>query len=119
MKHGLWFALHATPVKNMDRSSGYIATEYNLTAQDCPNYCDCGQGGSGLVSKVITNPIGDFNILMKKSDDKSTKVIITASFKADLETRNAGRDNPLVSVETLNCNSTGLLEKEILAYIPK
>src|SRR5208283_2209879 len=67
-----WFALHNTPIKNIDKSSGFIATDYYLSTKDFPQYCDCGEGGSGIVSKILTHPTGNFNILVKKIDEKST-----------------------------------------------
>ncbi len=115
-----WFALSGNPVKNMDKGSGFIATDYNLSVQDVSD-CDCGKAGFNLVEQVvITEKMGNFNLLIQQKDGGKTMVTVTAKFYSINETRtNSGTSMGYVKagVQKVECNSTGKLEGEILDYI--
>jgi hypothetical protein len=117
-----WFATHNTPIKNIDQSSGFISTEYNLSMQDVARFVDCGIGASTEMERITTeNFIGNFNILVKKIDQKSTKVSVNAFFSGmcyRYRRENIFSQNfILVSSSKINCVSTGVLEKQIFDYL--
>jgi uncharacterized lipoprotein len=105
-----WFGATGIPIKNLDKSSGFIATEYNLRSDDVSpdKVCDCGSG------TIISNPTGNFNIVVKKIDQQNTKVIVNAFFKAQVKVyKLIGPDVE----QPIDCNSTGRLERELLIYL--
>jgi hypothetical protein len=111
-----WFASHNSPIKNIDKSSGLITTEYNLSVQDQARYLDCGVLESGtLQSARFGESFGNFNILVAKIDDNSTKVTINCFFKTIINQYNLKGE--LIFTEKVDCNSTGVLEKEIIRSI--
>ena len=109
-----WMAMNNMPIKNMDKGSGFIASEFNLVAEQT-NYLDCGTaaGVSWDYEQHIVNGRGNFNILIQKLDEENTKIIINAFFKATIKTR-VLKD---YSSEEMSCNSTGVLEKKVLDYL--
>jgi len=110
-----WFALHASPVKNMDRSSGFIASEYNLSIEDYPQYSDCGSTTASMMQAIaITSPTGNFNILIRKTADDKVRVVVTAAFHA--KTVATGQYGGGTDIE---CTSRGVLEKQLLDFIDK
>ena len=127
-----WFATHNTPIKNLDKSSGLISTEYSVSIGDAVKYMQCGSGGSVVSGKggttvsgnvQLTNYTGNFNVLIKKLSDNSTKINVNVFFgctenkyKEQLHLFMAN-ETILVSSTRINCTSTGALEKEILNYI--
>ena len=112
-----WYASYGSPIKNMDKTSGFIATEFNLSAHNSTYYFDCGQEGADLGSyQKLENPIGNFNILVKRIDDSKTKVVVNTFFS--VTRKYYGHiNNKFKKSEKINCNSTGVLEKELLDYI--
>jgi hypothetical protein len=117
-----WFATHNTPIKNLDKTSGLISTEYSLSMAEAAQYMDCGSGESNFSGKVeLVNHTGNFNVLVKKIDENSTKVSINVFFGCTI---NKYRYESLLSTEYVlesstktSCISTGRLEKEILEYL--
>ena len=117
-----WFATHNTPIKNLDKSSGLISTEYSVPIGEALRYMNCGSGSSTFMGKVeITNYTGNFNVLIKKLADSSTKINVNVFFGG---TVNKYRYKNVLSTEYIlesstrtTCTSTGALEKEILDYI--
>ncbi len=109
-----WFATQGTPIKNMDKSSGFISTEYSLRTNQS-GCLDCGTAANGglLATHNITDPTGNFNILIKKISDTKTKVTVNCFFKAISTFSAVGK----TQVNSFDCVSTGLLEKEILDYL--
>lgn len=117
-----WFATHNTPIKNLDKSSGLISTEYSLSLADARQYMDCGQGESNFSGKVeLANPTGNFNVLVKRMDDDSTKLSINVFFSCTVNEYRyedwLSTEYVLVSSTKTNCVSTGQLEKTILDYL--
>ena len=111
-----WFATQGTPVKNMDKQSGFISTEHSLTANNM-FWMDCGTVAEkpfGL--QRFEDPRGNFNLLIKKIDDANTSVTVNCFFKTTSKDYNMGE---LTSTEVKECVSTGRLEKEILDYLGK
>ena len=111
-----WFGSKGTPVKNLDKASGFISTEYKLSPDDFDHdrahfLCDCGVPGSGgILMGTFQNVNGNFNIVVKRIDDQHTKVNINTFYKADLMVEGQLRNS-------VDCNSTGQLEKELMDYL--
>jgi hypothetical protein len=117
-----WFATHNMPIKNLDKSSGLISTEYTLSIKDAGRYMDSGQGESNFSGKVeLDRHMGNFNLLIKKIDDSSTKVVINVFFSClvnQYRYENFFSTNyVLVSSKKVDCASTGQLEKQVLDFL--
>ena len=109
-----WFATQGTPVKNMDKTSGFISTEYSLSTGQM-NCLDCGVAGQALLAvQRLEDPRGNFNLLIKKQPDGKTKVTVNCFFKA---TSNVYYEGRITSSNVIDCVSTGSLEKQILDYL--
>lgn len=114
-----WFASYGSPIKNMDKNSGFIATEFNLSVSNSEDYFDCGQAGANISTfQKFENPIGNFNILVKKIDDARTKIVVNTFFSVTVNYYQH-INMKFEKSEKINCNSTGVLEKELLDYISK
>jgi len=115
-----WFATHNTPIKNIDKDSGLISTEYNLSMAEAMTYIDCGASNthdfSGKVE--LEKPIGNFNLLITKLDDFSTKASVNVFFTCTVNRyryENLLSSNYiLVSSVKVDCVSKGTLEKTIM-----
>jgi uncharacterized lipoprotein len=117
-----WFATHNTPIKNLDRASGLISTEYSVSIGDAYRYMSCASGNSTFSGKVeVGNYTGNFNVLVKKLADNSTKISVNVFFGCTVNKfkyKNIlSSEYVLESSTRVNCTSTGLLEKEILNYL--
>ncbi len=111
-----WFALNASPVKNTDKQSGFVASALNFTTSSYPQYCDCGSGVAGLYLTVaVVNRVGNFNVLFRRIDDNNTRVTVISAFHAKVVKQLCGEY--ATSYKDINCNSKGLLEKQILDYL--
>lgn len=113
-----WFAINGTPIKNMDKTSGFISTEYNLSVSQTSKYMDCGETASSVfIIHRLENPSGNFNLLIKKVDDSKTKVSVNVFFSANSNVYdNYGRLQQSVKID---CNSKGQLEKSVLEFLSK
>lgn len=117
-----WFATHNTPIKNVDKSSGLISTEYSLPMGEAARYMDCGTASSSFMGKTsLENHSGNFNVLVKKVSDNSTKININVFFGCSVNSYQykglLSTEYVLKSSSRINCTSTGTLEKEVLDYI--
>ena len=114
-----WFATRNTPIKNIDKASGFISTEYGLSVEEAAQYMDSGYGESNFQGKVeVVNQRGNFNVIIKKIDENSTRVSINAFFNC---TVNRYRYENLFSTNYVlessapqKCLSTGVIEKDFL-----
>ena len=120
-----WFATHNTPIKNLDKTSGLISTEYSMSIGEAGKYMQCVQQGAKVGALVgfytMDNYAGNFNLLIKKVNDNSTKVTLNVFFSCSENLNkyvNAfSTKSYLASSTRINCSSKGALEKEILDYI--
>ena len=105
-----WFANNNTPIKNMDKNSGFIATEYKLNVPNRELYVDCGvYGYAGPIARNF--PIdGNLNVTVR---EKNNTVTVKVNFF--FESKKAQE----TYLFTVSCVSTGVLEKELLDYIKK
>lgn len=119
-----WFAMRNTPIKNIDKSSGFISTEYGLSVEEAAQYMDSGYGESNFQGKVeVVNHRGNFNVLIKKADENSTRVSINAFFNCTVNHyryENLFSTNYVLESSTPQKSvSTGALEKEFLDYLSR
>lgn len=116
-----WFTSHNTPIKNIDKTSGLLTTEYNLTVSDVKKYMDCGEAGNvfGSYQKLV-NPKGNFNVTIKKITDDKTQVTLNVFFNTTLNTYETfSGNNNLEKSEVITCTGKGKIEREIFDYISK
>jgi hypothetical protein len=60
-------ATYNMPIKNLDKSSGFISTEYKLVTGEVSQYMICEGASSTFSGKVeLTNQGGNLNVLVKK-----------------------------------------------------
>lgn len=114
-----WFATHNMPIKNIDKDSGLLTTEYKLSTQQ---HMDCNEKKNpNAVKTEITDTTGIFNVLIKKVDRSSTKVSVNTFFSANLVQYKYENNFSWIPIfwydERVNCTSTGVLEKQILDFI--
>lgn len=119
-----YFATHNIPIKNIDKSSGFISTEFSLSINDAAKYIDCGKGDNSFSGKIeVVNPVGNFNFLAKSIDDKSTKVSINSFFSSTVNQYKyeglLSTNYVLVGSTKTECKGKGVLEKEIFDYLSK
>ena len=105
-----WFATNGTPVKNIEKSSGFIAAE-TVGLQLTGLYCDCGKAGT---YDRISDGVGNFNVHVL-DQGASVRVNVNATYNAIKNSTNLYSGNEIKS--TISCNSTGWLEKKLLDYI--
>ena len=110
-----WHGMNNIPIKNMEKVSGYITSEGKI--QFVGKYCDCGvleySGQVWDYPESIDVVSGNFNIVVRKITGEQTEVTINVFYKLT-ERTTKGR---IVSLASLKCVSTGLLEKNIFDYI--
>lgn len=102
-----WFGKNGIPIKNLDKSSGFIASEHNLNTGTI-YYMDCGEGGSQTDGKATIN-------IVVVDKGESTLVTINTFFSCFLSYMGANTG----AHRRIDCNSTGRLESEIFEYINK
>jgi hypothetical protein len=119
-----WFDFKKASVKKNDQPSVSLSAEYKLKAEDLnPDSvhrpCDCGKPGDSMNEiQKIKNAAGNFNVVIERVDDNNTKVIVNVAYKADLYTSEYGSSTMGFSfLRALDCNSTGLFEKELLDFV--
>ncbi len=107
------------PIRNMDKSSGLITTDYNLGAE-IGQYVDCGTPAKGLYTYRFENTVMNMNIVVTKVSPAKTKVRVKVFPKSEYAAYeyNNGRWYKAAS-EIINCVSTGRMEKNILDYVGK
>jgi hypothetical protein len=99
-----WFAQNGTPIKNIDKTSGFISTDYGLlTSYD---YMDCGEGGRQKDRRVTVN-------VLVSTDNQTTTVVINAFFTCHVKYTTP----TLFFDERVNCVSSGVLENKIFSFI--
>lgn len=119
-----WFATHNIPIKNLDKDSGLIATEYALSMQDAGSVMLCPKSeapAGGRVEQVDHR--GNFNVIVRRHGPNETRVSVNAFFGC---TANAyeyetifSPDMRVTSRTRVDCPSTGALEARLLARLKK
>lgn len=115
-------ATYNMPIKNLDKSSGFISTDYKLVTGEVSQYMICQGASSTFSGKVeLTNHGGNLNVLVRKLNEDSTKVTVNTFYNC---ISNKYRYANLISTEyvlesstRIDCISTGNLEKAIFDYL--
>jgi hypothetical protein len=115
-------ATYNMPIKNLDKSSGFISTDYKLVTGTVSDYMICEGAVSNFSGKVeLINHGGNLNVLIRKISEDSTKVTVNTFYSS---TANKYRYENLISTKyvlesstKIDCTSTGNLEKAIFEYI--
>ncbi len=111
-----WFSEHNTPIKNLDKTSGLISTEFSLSLANSEECVDCGSRGFG---QTIDAKEGNFNVVIEKVTASSTKITVNTFFRATLETVNTTSAYAPPYRTPINCESTGVLEGQLFESIAK
>ncbi|MEJ5287593.1 MAG: hypothetical protein CH6_3699 [Candidatus Kapaibacterium sp.] len=116
-----FFAELGLPIRNMDKSSGFIATDVMSASGGIGTLMDCGEPGYALnYNAEFEKPTGYFNVLVIPLNQNQTRVKVTAFYKAYYVVyKNENFMRYKQSEEVFNCNSTGFLEQALLNYIAK
>lgn len=115
------FANYNYPIKNLDKTSGFISSDYKAITGSY-QYCTCAGARSDFNGKVeIINRGGNMNMLLKSISSDSTQVTVNLFYSA---TRNEYKyesllstNYVLVSSTRIDCESTGLAEGAIFEYL--
>lgn len=115
-------ATYNMPIKNLDKSSGFISTDYKLVTGIVSDYMYCVGASSTFTGKVeLTNQGGNLNVLLKKISADSTKVTVNVFYSCNANKyryENLLSTNYILESTTkIDCESTGTLEKAILDYV--
>jgi hypothetical protein len=115
-------ATYNMPIKNLDKSSGFISTDYKLVTGEVSQYMRCEGASSTFSGKVeLTNHGGNLNVLLKKINEDSTKVSINTFYSCmSNKYKYANLISTTYVLESstrIDCTSTGNLEKAIFDYI--
>lgn len=108
-----YFAQQNIPIKNMDKGSGFIATEYWISpswAEGSNLDADCGELGGMNDYQTLTLSV-QFNVFVKKLTDSETSVQVNTAFKG------LWRYQPFMGgpmQKEVACSSTGRLEAKVL-----
>lgn len=115
-------ATYNMPIKNLDKNSGFISTDYKLVTGEVSQYMICEGASSTFSGKVeLTNHGGNLNVLLKKINEDSVKVTVNTFYSC---TANKYKYASLISTtyvfessSKVDCTSTGILEKAIFDYV--
>ena len=113
-------ATYNMPIKNLDKTSGFIASDYKLITGDPNNYMNCGVGRVKMTFGKMdrTDHGGNVNLVIKRITDDSTKVTVNAFYNCtENQYQNSSRGYFLNSSYKIECNTTGTLEKAFLDYL--
>ncbi|UEG49848.1 hypothetical protein LK994_14500 [Ferruginibacter lapsinanis] len=115
-------ATYNMPIKNLDKASGFISTEYKQITGVPSQYASCTGASSTFMGKVeLTNHGGNLNVMLKRISDDSTKVTVNCFYscmKNKYKYANIlSTTYVLESTERIDCETTGLLERAILDYV--
>lgn len=115
-------ATYNMPIKNLDKTSGFISTEYKEVTGNPSQYMECSGSSSTFSGKVeLTNQGGNMNILVKKISDDSTLVTVNCFYSCIANKYRYANllssEYILVSSTKVDCESNGGLETAILDYL--
>lgn len=99
-----FFATRNIPIKNIAKDSGVIYAEtFNIDK----SFADCGTPGLAIAGKLHAN----FNVFVRKLDENETSVSVNSSFSEQRQFQS--------NITQVDCNSFGILEKNILDSIKR
>ncbi|MFH0992287.1 MAG: hypothetical protein V1799_19980 [bacterium] len=109
-----YFAEQNIPIKNMDKSSGFIATEYWISPSWVKGSmidADCGELG-GLNDYQTLKLTVQFNVFVKKLSETQTSAQVNTTFRGIWNYQPFMADRAIE--KEVNCSSTGKLEAKVL-----
>lgn len=115
-------ATYNMPIKNLDKTSGFISTEYKEITGDPSQYMGCNGSSYTFSGKVeLTNKGGNMNILVKRISDDSTQVTVNCFYSCTMNRYKYANllstNYVLLSSTREDCISNGGLETAILDYL--
>jgi hypothetical protein len=114
------FATYNWSIKNLDKSSGFIASDYKLVEGN-PNdylYCPPGRIKMTLGKMERVDHGGNFNVLLTKVSQDSTRVKINIFYDCkEIQYQNSSRGYFVNSTYKVQCKSKGIVEKAFLDYL--
>lgn len=119
-----WFATRGLPIKNIDKTSGLLATEHTMPTAQAGTVMRCGTPGPTPNGKVEhAEHRTHFNVLLRAQGPRQTKVTVNAFFDCLVNTyENVGLFGAQVRLDSSvrhKCESTGTLERSILSRLEK
>ncbi len=119
-----WFATRGLPIKNIDKTSGLLATEHVMPTDQVATVMSCGTPDpkpNGKVEHVDHRT--HFNVLLRAQGPRQTKVTVNAFFDCVVNSyENVGLFGAQVRLDSSTrkkCGSTGTLERSILSRLEK
>lgn len=103
-----WFANNNVPIKNLDKDSGLIATDY--VASRGGEFVNCGTMSTYQRMQQVTISL---NVLLRNVDSGGSHVRANVFANAQIANVNP-IDGRMISFDTLRCESNGSLEESIL-----
>lgn len=96
-------------IRNIDKSSGVIYAEPDISnTKYAAKYADCGEFGT-FAAEEDAEGVMRVNLFVKEIGEEKTKLVINTSFNSTFY-----NDPFIYGRKKVECQSTGVLEKEIL-----
>lgn len=109
-----WFAVTNIPIKNIDKNSGLISSDYSLGSNF--TQVDCGDMDPGDMARLVdTNITANINVLVRRQQDGV--VVRPNVFGQGVYTLQSTWDGRLIYVRADRCVSTGELENSLQNYL--
>lgn len=109
-----WFATNNIPIKNIERVSGIIGSDYALGSSF--SQVDCGEVNPGDMNVLIdSNVSANINVLVRESTSGVT--VQPNVFGQGAFTARSGWDGSMIVMRADRCVSTGELERSLHSYI--
>lgn len=117
-----WFAKNDMPIKNLDKASGLIATDHDMSIDKASQLMFCGASGPNSEGKTEhVGHRGNFNLVLREQEDGRTKASVNSFFSCTENTYKyvaiLSTDMQLASTARKDCISTGLVEKQLLGHL--
>lgn len=117
-----WFATRGLPIKNIDKTSGLLATEHVMPTSLVATVMHCNAPAPKPNGKVeLVEHRTHFNVLLRAQGPRQTKVTVNAFFDCLANSYESvglfGADVRLDSSVRQKCTSTGTLERSILSRV--
>lgn len=119
-----WFATRGLPIKNIDKTSGLLATEHVMPTSLVATVMHCDAPPAKPNGKVeLVEHRTHFNVLLRAQGPRQTKVTVNAFFDCLANSyENVGLFGAQVRLDSSvrqKCASTGTLERSILSRLEK
>lgn len=109
-----WFATNNIPIKNIERASGIIGSDYALGSAF--SQVDCGNVNPGDMNVLVdSNVTANINVLVRESNSGVT--VQPNVFGQGAFTARSGWDGSMIVMRADRCVSTGELERSLHSYI--